>query len=79
MDESRARAFLASDDGSDEVRASMAAAADHEITGVPTYVIGSPDSGPLWMVPGAQDSDVFVRVLRRAADRLAAAHQASGG
>jgi predicted DsbA family dithiol-disulfide isomerase len=79
MDRARVRSFLDSEDGAAEVRASMATAAEHEISGVPAYVIGSAATGPVWMVPGAQDTEVFVRVLRRAAERLATMPHAASG
>lgn len=60
----RILAFLNSDEGVGEVNEELAMAASHGITGVPTYVI----SGQ-WAIPGAQDSDTFERVLRRAAAR----------
>ena len=68
MPRDRVLAFLASDDGVVEVQALMASAAEHEITAVPTYVISRADDHRSWMVPGAQDTEVFVRVLRRLAD-----------
>ena len=37
-------------------------AREREITGVPAYVIDG-----RWTIPGAQDPDVFVQVLRRLA------------
>ena len=55
-----ALAFLHSDDGVDEVRAQLAFAAEAEITAVPTFVIDG-----RWAVPGAQDPDTFVTVVRR--------------
>lgn len=58
--------FLASDVGVGEVNEELARAAIHGITGVPTYVIDGE-----WAIPGAQDSDTFERVLRRAAARAA--------
>lgn len=60
----RILSFLGSDEGVGEVNEELAMAASHGITGVPTYVI----SGQ-WAIPGAQDSDTFERVLRRAAAR----------
>ena len=69
MDRDRVRAFLASEDGTSEVLALMADAVGHEISAVPTYVIAPPGVEPAWMVPGAQDTDVFVNVLRRSAAR----------
>lgn len=58
------REFLDSDLGVGEVNEELAMAAIHGITGVPTYVIDG-----RWSIPGAQDSDTFERVLRRAARR----------
>ena len=60
LDHDRVRAFLDSDDGVAEVRAELRTAAEMEITAVPTFVFDGK-----WMVPGAQDSDTFVQVLRR--------------
>jgi predicted DsbA family dithiol-disulfide isomerase len=81
MNEARVRAFLATDDGTNEVRALMAAAVEHEISAVPTYVISPPGVEPAWLVPGAQDTDVFVNVLRRSAQRslLAESHDEARG
>ncbi|MDA0372022.1 MAG: DsbA family protein, partial [Actinobacteria bacterium] len=66
LSESRERIleFLAGDSGVGEVNEELAMAASHGITGVPTYVIEGQ-----WAIPGAQDSDTFERVLRRAASR----------
>lgn len=61
------RSLLTSDVGSQEVEADLLDASDHGITGVPTYVINGQ-----WSIPGAQDSDTFERVLRRALEREAA-------
>ena len=61
---SEVRTFLESDDGVGEVNQELAMAASHGITGVPTYVIAGQ-----WSIPGAQDSDTFERMLRRAAER----------
>lgn len=58
-------AFLASDEGRAEVMQDMAEAAARGITGVPTYLIEGQ-----WAIPGAQDTDTFERVLRRALERL---------
>jgi predicted DsbA family dithiol-disulfide isomerase len=71
LDVERVREFLDSDDGAEQVRAMLAAAADADITAVPTYVIRSGDAH--WAVPGAQDSDTFVQVMRRVAARAAGA------
>ena len=56
--------MLDSGEGTAEVADSLSFAADAGITAVPTYVIDG-----RWSVPGAQDPDVFVQVLRRLADR----------
>ncbi|MEI6400905.1 MAG: DsbA family oxidoreductase [Actinomycetota bacterium] len=69
LDRDRVRAFLDSTDGVDQVREQLAFAHDNGITAVPTYVFGTPDSEQRWMVPGAQDSELFVRALRRLAER----------
>lgn len=57
-------AFLASDEGRDEVTIDLVEAASHSITGVPTYLINGQ-----WAIPGAQDTDTFERVLRRVLER----------
>jgi predicted DsbA family dithiol-disulfide isomerase len=59
--------FLASGDGVDEVRAGMATAASLEITAVPTFVF----DGGRWSVPGAQDPEVFLLVMRKLYERAA--------
>jgi predicted DsbA family dithiol-disulfide isomerase len=65
LDATEARSWLDSGGGGrDEVRADLEEAARREIHSVPTYVIG--DGFP---VPGAQEPDVFVRVLTRMAGR----------
>ena len=60
LDRDEVRAFFDSDAGLSEVRAEIEAAADMEITAVPTFVFDRK-----WMVPGAQDPDTFATVLRR--------------
>jgi predicted DsbA family dithiol-disulfide isomerase len=67
FDSDRVLAFLDSDGGTAEVRADLEQAADLGITAVPTYVVNG-----VWAVPGAQDSDTFVTVLRRVSERMAA-------
>lgn len=54
------RDFLHSDDGTAEVQRLLLVAADAEITAVPTFVFDG-----RWMVPGAQDPETFVNVVRR--------------
>lgn len=60
------RKFLETEAGTDAVRADMSEAASNGITGVPTYLIDGQ-----WSIPGAQDTETFVRVLRRALERQA--------
>lgn len=60
LDQARVRAFLDSDDGVQEVRAMLDEAVQAGITAVPTYVLDG-----RWSIPGAQDADTFVQVLRR--------------
>ncbi|MCE9623356.1 MAG: DsbA family oxidoreductase [Actinomycetia bacterium] len=54
------RDFLNSEDGSAEVQTLLQIAAEAEITAVPTFVFDG-----RWMVPGAQDPETFVNVVRR--------------
>ena len=56
--------FLDGDVGSTEVAAMLRQAHDAGITAVPTYVIDGQ-----WAIPGAQDPEVFVQVLRRLASK----------
>ena len=60
LDHDRVRAFLDSDDGVADVRDELRKAAEIEINAVPTFVFDGK-----WMVPGAQDPETFVQVLRR--------------
>jgi predicted DsbA family dithiol-disulfide isomerase len=62
-----------------EVRLMIEVARDAEITAVPTFVFAGAPEGQAWMVPGAQDAEVFVTVLRRLAARQAAAQSADDG
>lgn len=79
LDAAAAAAFLAGDDGTAEVRALLAHASEQDITAVPTYVISDPDRTAAWVVPGAQDTEVFVKVLRRLVERLSAAQADTDG
>jgi len=65
MDHDAVRAALDRDDGTNEVDRSIARAAELGVTAVPTYVIDGS-----WAIPGAQESETFVQVLRRFAARL---------
>jgi len=60
-----AESVLASDAYADAVRADEAAAEDHGVTGVPLFLIGG-----VWPVPGAQDTETMLVLLRRAWSRL---------
>lgn len=58
------RAWLDTKEGFDAVRADFEGAAQREITAVPSFVIDG-----RFLIPGAQDVDVFVNVLERALAR----------
>jgi predicted DsbA family dithiol-disulfide isomerase len=60
FDADEVAAFLQSDAGHGEVMEDLAIAAANGITAVPTFVFNGQ-----WAVPGAQDADVFERVLER--------------
>ena len=60
LDNDRVLAFLESGDGLAEVRNELRAAAEMEITAVPTFVFDGK-----WIVPGAQEYDTFAQVMRR--------------
>jgi predicted DsbA family dithiol-disulfide isomerase len=78
LDREAVLGFLASDDGTAEVQQLLQAAHRDGITAVPTFVLGSPEGdGTGWMVPGAQDTDTFVKVFRRLADRMQAGSTAA--
>ncbi|MFM7685397.1 MAG: DsbA family oxidoreductase [Actinomycetota bacterium] len=64
MPRDRVHAFLLSDDGAAEVQQQLRFAAEAEITAVPTFVIDG-----RWAVPGAQDPETFVNVVRRLLER----------
>jgi predicted DsbA family dithiol-disulfide isomerase len=67
LDRDVVAAFLDGTDGVDEVERDLRSAHERGITAVPTYVIDD-----AWAIPGAQDSDTFVQVLRRMADKRSA-------
>ena len=69
LDRDEVLGFLESGAGAAEVQQWLRVAAESEITAVPTFVFAGPN-GQGWMVPGAQESDTFVTVLRRLADKL---------
>jgi predicted DsbA family dithiol-disulfide isomerase len=56
--------FLASDGGRDEVAGYLTQAAESGITAVPTYVIDG-----RFAIPGAQEPDTFVQVIRKIAGK----------
>lgn len=58
LDRARAAAILVSDDYADMVRAEEAYWIDRNITGVPAFVLDG-----RMLVPGAQDPEVFIRVI----------------
>jgi predicted DsbA family dithiol-disulfide isomerase len=68
LDESKVRAFLDSDAGVAEVRASIAEAHQLGITSVPTFVLAGK-----YAVTGAQDADLLLRTLEEVARREAVA------
>lgn len=66
--------FLESGTGEQPVEADIENAAALGITAVPTYVVNGQ-----WAIPGAQDTDTFVRVLRRIAERTSVDGKAGDG
>lgn len=58
LDPARAAAILTSDDYAEMVRVEEAYWADQNITGVPAFILGG-----RMLVPGAQDPEVFIRVI----------------
>lgn len=56
----RVGAFLDGTDGAAQIVEQLVMASDADITAVPTYVFDG-----RWVVPGAQDPDTFVSVVRR--------------
>ena len=60
FDEGAVAEFLEGDAGAVEVASLVRSAYENGITAVPTYVLDG-----RWAVPGAQDAEVFVQVLRR--------------
>ena len=60
LDRARAAVILAGDEFAEMVRTEEAYWADQNITGVPAFILGG-----RMLVPGAQDPDVFIRVIER--------------
>jgi predicted DsbA family dithiol-disulfide isomerase len=52
--------FLEGEVLADEVRAEIAEAAEYGVTAVPTFIINGQ-----WSVPGAQDVEMFERIIER--------------
>jgi predicted DsbA family dithiol-disulfide isomerase len=69
-----AAAFLASDEGVEELRSELGHALELGITSVPTFVFEG-----AWAVPGAHDPDTMLRVLERVAARREQLTQARAG
>jgi predicted DsbA family dithiol-disulfide isomerase len=74
LDGGALRELLDTPAGIDEVDALIAQAGEHGITAVPTYVVDG-----RWAIPGAQDVEVFERVLTRLAARAAESAAESAG
>ncbi|MBJ7490131.1 MAG: DsbA family protein [Ilumatobacteraceae bacterium] len=64
LDGEAIRMWLSTDEGFDAVQEDLQGAAMREITAVPSFVIDD-----RFLIPGAQDVDVFVNVLERALTR----------
>ena len=60
LDRARAATILASGEFGEMVRTEEAYWADQNITGVPAFILGG-----RMLVPGAQDAEVFIRVIER--------------
>jgi predicted DsbA family dithiol-disulfide isomerase len=63
LDDEALAMYLESDDGVDLVRQELVAAFDHGITAVPSFVFNGE-----FLVPGAVDTDTFVRILEQMRD-----------
>lgn len=72
LDAKRARAFLASSEGSAEVQAELEAGRALGITGVPTFVFEGQ-----WGVSGAQSPETFLKVLEQVAGEVTIAAPAA--
>ncbi len=66
FDRDQVLSFLDSDRGRAEVMEQISQAAEMGVTAVPTYVVEG-----RWAIPGAHDTETFVRVLRQLNDQLA--------
>ena len=59
-----AHTFLTSDELVDDVRSEIVEAAEYGVTAVPTFIINGQ-----WSVPGAQDIEMFERIIERILDK----------
>ena len=73
LDADDVRRFLASDEGRAELREELVQGLERGVTAVPTFVFEN-----TWAVPGAQDADTMLRVLRTVAERITPAPPAAG-
>lgn len=64
IDRQEALTFLESDSLVDETRSEIAEASDYGVTAVPTFIINGQ-----WSVPGAQDVEMFERIIERILER----------
>jgi predicted DsbA family dithiol-disulfide isomerase len=60
IDRPEAHTFLSGDEFVDEVQAEITEAAEYGVTAVPTFIINGQ-----WSVPGAQDVEMFERIIER--------------
>jgi predicted DsbA family dithiol-disulfide isomerase len=74
LDRDRAVAFLATDEGREEVLAEIEAAQQAGITAVPTFVFEGK-----WAVQGGQTSSTFLRLLEQVAEETAATATSAAG
>ncbi|PBC78378.1 putative DsbA family dithiol-disulfide isomerase [Streptomyces sp. TLI_235] len=73
LDGERVTAYLAGEEGADEVRAQLDRARTLGITAVPTFVFEG-----RWAVQGGQEADTFLRVLEQVAEETGALVPAPG-
>ena len=64
IDRNDAHAFLLSDSLASEVQAEIDEASEYGVTAVPTFIIDGQ-----WSVPGAQDIEMFERIIERMLER----------
>jgi predicted DsbA family dithiol-disulfide isomerase len=73
LDGDDAARFLASDEGQAELREELLQGLERGVSAVPTFIFEN-----TWAVPGAQDADTMVRVLRTVAERIKPAADPAG-